>query len=605
LPAGNMRPKTMQQSSVGRNAVKVSSGYGRLYVTGPAYRKAYRLPGATLNERRGAIELSLTLESLRGLRKEMGVQPEEFARFCTPEVMSWAMAAGRSERFLKDLHKRLEDGWRADLPWEDASGKNRDAYDHQKVMASVAISLDGSAFLCEMGTGKTRAAVEAIRYKLENDELDVAVVVCPKPVMRTWENEFKLWAPHIPVEVLRGTVKERGRRLDEWKKVPFQPRVVVMNTDVLYLLKSALERLAGKARVGVVLDEMHRIKNPQAKVSKAAMELAAKVEWRLGMTGTPVLQGIQDVWGQWYVVDLGITFGANYVQYRREFLDEDPYLMKLTAKPGALEEVGNRMRKRGLRYTKQDCMDLPPKTYEIMEVEMTSDQRRAYREMEAELIALLTGEGATDPADEDRYATASNQLAAILRLTQITSGFIPDENGLIHRFQPNPKLATLKELVEEQIGSQKIIVWARYSEDVASIAEAFQDMMPLIVVGQGGEQKVRERGVQFPPRDEVEERFQMPAHRLLIANPAAGGVGLNLQPASLAIYYSQGYSLEHRLQSEDRCHRGGSEVHNKVTYVDLVAKDTVDVVVADALSGKKEVADVVVDLRRALGVDDE
>src|SRR5690606_7890760 len=106
------------------------------------------------------------------------------------------------------------------------------------------------------------------------------------------------------------------------------------------------------------------------KGTKAMMRLANEVSWRGGMTGSPIRQGPQDLWSQWYFVDMGLEFGANFVQYKREFLDEDPYLMKLIPKPGTLELIGNRMRRRGLRYTKEECMDLPPKIYESLRVEM-------------------------------------------------------------------------------------------------------------------------------------------------------------------------------------------------------------------------------------------
>lgn len=600
------------------SAIKVQTGYGRVYVSGPGYRHAYRLPGAALNERRNSVELSLTLDTLRRLRKMSGTTPQEFAKFCTPEVLAWAKAAGRSERLVDELHSQLDGGFRIDLPWEDARArttapaganpaeiefdddgvwwyKYRAPFEHQRVMATVACSLDGSSFICDMGTGKTRAGIEAARFHLDNSTLEIVVVVCPKGVIPTWQREVKNWASHLQVETLEGPVKQRAARLGQLMKVPTSGRVVVVNYDVLYMLKDDLIKLAKNKKVGLLLDEGHRIRNPQTKTAKAALSIAQTVKWRLHMTGTPILQGAHDIWSQWYVVDMGIAFGANFTQFRREFFNEDAYEMTMDPKDGALDEIGMRLRKRGLRYTKADCLDLPPKMYEVLELEMPSEQLRAYKEMEVELIAYL--EAMTADADDDdgdeRVATAANQLAAILRLTQITSGFVPDENGEIHRFRPNPKLEAVEEIVREQIGSQQIIVWARYREDVRAIAERLGGLSPVLIQG----------GQTSQDRAAAEEWFQSGQSRLLIANPAAGGVGLNLQAASLAIYYSQGYSLEHRLQSEDRCHRSGSEIHNRVTYIDLVMKDSIDLVIAEALAGKKSVAECVVDLKHMLGVE--
>jgi SNF2 family DNA or RNA helicase len=603
------------------SAIKVSSGYGRLYVSGPGYKRLASLNGATENVKRSSMELSLTLNTLRQVRRHLGLTSEQLARFCTPEVMQWATAASRMEKLVKSTHDTVGEGYRLDLPWHDARAdllapataderytyeldgnkywRYRAPYDHQGVMATVACALDGLAFICDMGTGKTRAGIEAARYLLDTNQLDCILVVAPKSVAEmTWKQEVPLWAG-LDVEVLTGMpVKQRREALRMWRATPSYPRFMVLNYDVLHPLKADLKAFLGSHRVGLLADEMHRIRNPGAKVTKAMLELAPLATWRLGMTGTPVLQGIQDVWSQWYLVDLGITFGSNYVQYKREFVTEDPYTFKVQAKAGMLEEVGNRMRKRGIRYSKADCMDLPPKVYESMTIDMTTEQARAYRDMEELLMAQLSAL----EDDDDSVATAANQLSMILRLTQITSGFVPNEEGVIHRFRPNPKLNVLEELIREQIGTHQMLVWARYTEDIASICSAVRDLDPVVIVGDGAISTIRQRGVDVPARSEAQQMFQSGERRLIVANPAAGGVGLNLWAASIAVYYSQGYSLEHRAQSEDRCHRGGSEVHNKVTYVDLQMRSTIDQVITQALLNKRSVAETVVDLRRHIGL---
>lgn len=581
-----------------RSAIKVTTGYGRLYVSGPDYRQLLSLPGATENQRRRCVELSLTLDTFRAIKRAMRYTSQQLASCCTDEVMQWATAAAKMEKAVNAVHDQLATGWRRDLPWEDASGRGRNPFDHQKVMSSVATSLDGCAFLAVMGLGKSRSAIQAIRFMLDTDQLDVVLTICPKGVLRTWQDQMEEWAPGYWIEVLTGTKNERAQELKMWKPTKSYPKVLALNYDVVDALKGDLQRFMQQYRVGLVLDEMHKVKNPDAKRSKAILVLAQFARWRLGMTGSPVLQGIQDVWSQWYTIDLGITFGANYVQYRREFLTEDPYSFSLDPKEGALDEVGARMRRRGLRYTKEECLDLPPKLYEKLEVDLTTDQWRAYHQMEAELVAWLR-----DQNGDEATATAANQLAAMLRLTQITSGFVPDEFGVIHRFNPNPKLQTLEDIVRAEINNQQIIVWCRYTEDIARIAECLRDLQPAVIAGDPAVQEAARRSrLAMPKRADVESLFQRGERRLIVANPAAGGLGLNLWRGSLAIYYSQGYSLENRIQSEDRCHRAGSEIHQHVTYIDLVAEGTIDEIIVGALLGKKHVADVVVDLRRALGV---
>jgi SNF2 family DNA or RNA helicase len=611
-PATTVAPRVIYNAP----SIKIAAAYGRLYVSGSHKHLLHGLPGATVHEKTGSVQLSLTLETLRAMRQKLGVSKETMASFCAPDVLRWAKAAGAVERKVTDLHRRIADGYRADLPWADtvggADGQPRFAFDHQQVMATVALELDGCAFFCEMGTGKSRAAAETIQAKMQRLDIDIALVVCPRGVMNTWERECKTWTPDLHPVQLRGSIADVRRVLDSRWEVGMPHTVLILNYDKLHAVKDEIVRLMQTRKVLFLLDEVHKCKNPQAQVTQAAMEIARHAAARLALTGTPVTNGIEDVWSQMYIVDLGVTFGANYVQFRREFIKESgPYGWDRQPVDGALDAVGQRLRMRGLRYRKEDCLDLPPKVYETLEVEMTPEQKAAYDEMKAFLIAWLKEHEAQGPADADedqgpvqaddpnderRVATAANQLVAILRLTQITSGFVITEAGLPHWFEPNPKLNAVDELVREHVrNGRSVIVWAHYTNDIDCIMRRLADLNP-----------VRIDGTQSGPRGdaerlEAEQSFQSGRARVLVGNPAAGGVGLNLQRASVAIYYSQNYSLVTRLQSEDRCHRAGSEVHNRVTYVDLVCAGTIDDAIRAALAAKKDVADAVVDLRRAIG----
>jgi SNF2 family DNA or RNA helicase len=548
------RPPAVTRVPPGEARVKLDASYGRLYVSGPSAPLLQRMPGAAWNTKKNSVELSLTLEMLRGVRKTLGLESEAMARMCTKPLLAWAKAAGRSEKMVNDLHTKLTTGWRQELPWADTRAgtpapatadakqvewidgvrvwKYRPPYDHQSLMATAACWLDGVALLGEMGTGKTRSASEAIRHKFDTGEIDVCFVTCPKGALNVWEQQLKWWAPDLQVLRLSGPVKGR-----------------------------------------------------ESLVTKAFMEASRHARWRCAMTGTPISNKVEGVWSEWYIVDLGVTFGANSLQFRREFFDENSYSFKWEPKANSLDEIGLRMRRRGVRVLKKDCLDLPEKVYEVQEVEMTREQRKAYVEMRDELVTKLE-------AHDDAYATAATQLTAILRLTQITSGFVPDEEGVIRRFKPNPKLDALEEFIRENTNDAQIIIWAVYREDVRAIAERLTDLNPAII--QGG-QNDRERFA-------AETDFQEGRKRLLVGNPAAGGVGLNLQAASIACYYSLGYSLIDRLQSEDRCHRSGSEIHNRVLYVDFLCENSIDPVVRNAVAEKKEVAEIVVDLKRAIGI---
>lgn len=575
--------------------VKVDAGFGRLYVTGPRSRAVMSLPGGTLNIRRNAVELSLTLETLRAVKEKLACTSGELAAACTEPVMQWAKAAQRSEKVVKEMHDRLATGWRASLPWLDTragspappgadpkwvdeSGlwKYQPPFAHQEVMASVAISIDGCAYRCDMGTGKTRAALEAMSERVRRGEISYAVIVCPQRVMATWQRETPRWTRNLHTVLLTGSVRARLEILRRLSEAPPPPEgegvLLVVNYEVLHKMFAGFGALMEKHASLMLLDECHKVKNPQAKVTKAALEMTRHANARLIMSGTLHTGKDTDVWSQWYVVDLGITFGANYSQFKREFFVENTYTFELTPKKNTAELLGQRMARRGLIYKKADCLDLPPKLYQRVDVEMTREQRKAYEEMAEELITKL---------NEEVYATASTQLVAMMRLAQITSGFVKDEFGSIHRFTPNPKLEALKELVEETMGEGKsMLVWAWFKPDNAILLETFAHLNPARF--QAG-QSVEEQG-------EEERRFQAQETGLGIGQQASGGIGITLTRAEIAAYYSQDHSMVNRMQSEDRCHRAGSEIHPKVTYVDFMCPGSIDEVVRSSHHTKLDAA---------------
>lgn len=574
--------------------IKVDAGFGRLYVSGPRARSVMGLPGAALNPRRNSVELSLTLDTLRAIKSKLACDSRTLAACCTVPVMAWAKAAGRSEQQVSDMHRRLESGWRAQLPWWDNVGTAK-PFAHQEIMASVALTIDGSAFLCDMGTGKTRAALEALSERVRRGELQYTVVACPSRVRGVWREQIARWTRNLKCVMLEGSVKERARiieRLGEMPPVDGEGVVFVVNYEVLYLLVTQFAGVMQAHAVGLILDECHKCKNPQAKVTKAALELSRHASWRLLMSGTPITGKYQDVWPQWYCVDLGITFGANFAQFKREFFIENSYTFEIVPRRGTAEIIRDRIARRALRFTKAECMDLPPKMYTTVSIEMTREQKRAYDEMAALLIARL-GElpGDGDDSDETSVATASTQLTQILRLAQITSGFVKNSEGAIHRFTPNPKLDACDDLVRDEIESGKsVIVWAWYKEDVARLLERFHNLAPVCI----------RAGQTIDEHAAVEQAFQSGRAKLLISNQATGGTGITLTAASVAVYYSQSYSMTDRIQSEDRSHRAGSEIHDKITYVDLCCTGTIDEMVRGAIDRKLSMLAAVIEFRKHL-----
>jgi len=236
-----------------------------------------------------------------------------------------------------------------------------------------------------------------------------------------------------------------------------------------------------------------------------------------------------------------------------------------------LSELNGIIEPFSFRVRKEDCLDLPDKVYTKRTVELTPEQRVAYDTMKAAALAIIEGSVVSAP-------TVSTQ---ILRLQQVCSGFVNMDDGTTKQV-PTNKLPELMDALEEIDG--KVIIWANFTHDIlaiqAELAKVYgQDSVATFY----GDTKSEERQL-------IVERFQDKNNplRFFVGQPRTGGYGLTLTEAKTVIYYSNGYDLEVRLQSEDRAHRIGQT--NKVTYIDIVAEGTIDEKVLQALRGKIDIA---------------
>jgi SNF2 family DNA or RNA helicase len=220
------------------------------------------------------------------------------------------------------------------------------------------------------------------------------------------------------------------------------------------------------------------------------------------------------------------------------------------------------------RVRKAECLDLPSKIYQRHYFELHSNQRTAYRLMMDEHRAQLSGQ----------EITPVQALAVGLKLQQITSGFLLYEGKVHYVSEGNPRLTSLLDLVEDCDG--QLIVWARFREEIRAIAERLSEANISAVTYFGDTSRA--------DREDAVDKFQAGKVRVFIGNQQTAGLGLTLTAAELVIYYSNDFSLEHRLQSEDRSHRKGTT--HSVVYIDLVATDSIDEVIATALQAKSDLA---------------
>jgi SNF2 family DNA or RNA helicase len=235
-----------------------------------------------------------------------------------------------------------------------------------------------------------------------------------------------------------------------------------------------------------------------------------------------------------------------------------------------LGELSDTVKKFSERILKEDCLDLPPKNWIKRHITLSKEQKKAYEQMKKAAMAVLNG----------KVTTTMTVLTQLMRLHQITCGHFTADDGSTQLI-PNNRITELMNILEETEG--KAIIWANYQKDMTQILDNInEEYGPGSVVDYYGLTPQEDR------QDNIRKFQSDPKCRFLVGTPSTGGYGITLTAANTVIYYSNGYDLEKRLQSEDRAHRIGQK--KTVTYVDLICEDTVDEKIVKALRDKINIA---------------
>lgn len=336
----------------------------------------------------------------------------------------------------------------------------------------------------------------------------------------------------------------------------------------------------------IIVDEATSIKNPKAKRTKALFQLGMIADYRRIATGTPITQSPLDLWGMCTFLKAGCLGHSTFTSFRASYAVTINMQMGSRTFPKIvgyrdLKKLTERISAFSSRLTKDECLDLPDKVYEIHHVEMTPEQVHAYTKLRDEALVQLT---------EESMVTSTMGMTTVEKLHQICCGHIKDDDGVIHDI-PNNRINDLLSLIDN-IGKQ-VVIWCCYQRDVENVMRALteygkpQGHFPMSYYGKTSEEGRLESLSQFRSNDNC---------RWLVGTPGTGGKGITLVNATYMIYYSCGYKLEARLQSEDRIHRIGQT--SKCTYIDMACPNTVDLKVIKALRAKKNIADEVLDLHR-------
>jgi SNF2 family DNA or RNA helicase len=386
------------------------------------------------------------------------------------------------------------------------------------------------------------------------------------------DTHVAVWSPAPRKQEKADLVKLFNTDLDKLK-------IFIINVEAFSTPKGVkfTENFILGHQVLFAVDESTTIKNPKASRTKAITKLAKNTKYRRILTGSPITQSPLDLYSQTEVLETNLLGYTSYYSFQNHYGEVvNRYFGGRTVRQVVgyrnLDELSQKLDSFSYRVLKSDCLDLPEKLYIRRDVTLTTEQKKLYAELKELAITELANQ---------ETVSVTNVLTQLLRLHQIVCGHIKSDDGTETPINNN-RIDELIEVIAEIQG--KVIIWANYRQNILEIVETLQGLFGVdAVASYFGDTTPDER-------ERVIKQFQNPDSplRFFVGNTQTGGYGITLTEAQNVIYYSNNFDLEKRLQSEDRAHRIGQK--NNVTYVDLVAKDTVDEKIVTALRNKLDLA---------------
>ena len=455
-------------------------------------------------------------------------------------------------------------------------------YAHQITALEKSWNKETYAYFMEMGTGKTKVLIDNLAMLYDKGKVDGALIVAPKGVVKTWyEQELPTHLPtHIEYKKIlwqSNITKTQKEKLESLFELGQDLHILIMNVESLSTDKGVkfASKFLNSHKVLMAIDESTTIKNQAAKRTKNIISLGKYAKYRRIMTGSPITKNPLDLFSQCEFLDPWLLNYDSFYAFRNRYAKmKNMYLRDRTIQVvdafQNLGELSEKVKGFSYRVLKEDCLDLPPKNFIKRYVTLTPDQKRIYEQMKKEAMAILNG----------KVTTTMTVLTQLMRLHQITCGHFTADDGSTQSVESN-RLNELMLVLEEIEG--KAIIWANYQLSVSEIIQR-------IIKEHGKDSYVHYYGLtsQEDRQDNIRKFQNNPKCRFLIGTPQTGGYGITLTQANTVIYFSNGYDLEKRLQSEDRAHRIGQK--KNVTYIDLIAEDTVDEKIVKALRSKINIA---------------
>ena len=477
-------------------------------------------------------------------------------------------------------------------------------YEHQKEAFNFVTRLynspknhQGAALLMEMGCGKTitSIAVAGALYKAGN--VKKLLVVCPLSIVGVWSDEFLKFADfNYELSILKGSTQQKSELLQKTQGAGLE--VVIVSYKSVWRMEPEISNWKPDF---IIADESHKIKTHNIAASKTMHRLGVKTKYRMILTGTVITNKAIDVFSQYKFVEPSI-FGNSFYAFRNKYFDMVGYggytpVLKESMK----DELMEKLHSIAFRATKAQCLDLPLTTDIIRYIELEPRTMGIYRSLVKDSFADRRAAGgnshtktcenresnacAENSYDSQNTITLTNVLTKLLRLSQLTGGFIGNDEGSVCQQVSKSKLEALEDIMDNAVQSgEKIVVIARFLAEIKAIKKLLEKKHILYSQVSG---EVKDRGTQI-------HSFQNdPTVSVFIGQVATAGLGITLTAASTMVFYSLDYSMSTFEQTKARIHQAGQQ--KNCTYIYLVAKNTVDEKVLNSLQNKADLAKALID----------
>lgn len=434
----------------------------------------------------------------------------------------------------------------------------------------------GFGFLFEMGCGKTLTAIATAGAMYEAGKIRRVLVVAPTSVCPVWPADLDRFAGFTHFcAVLLGDKKKRLQALRDLSDQRGL-QIAVINYESTHR-EGIFEALLEWRPDLVIADESQRIKTHNAAQSKALHALGDQAPYKLILSGTPVQNGAADLYSQYRFMDSSV-FGSNFYAFRNRFCRMGGYQQKQIVGYKDMDALIRKEASVSYRVTKDECLDLPEQTFERRYVALNGPERRIYDEICKNSVAEL----------EAGKITAATVLTRILRLQQLTGGFLQLDEARAPISVNRAKLDALEDILDDYVleTGRKLVIFAKFTAEIMAISE----LLIKKKIGFG----LIAGSVATADRGGIVEDFQTnPETKVFLAQIQTAGLGITLHAADVAVFYSLDYNYANYSQAVARIHRIGQK--NRCTYIHLMVERSIDDKIMAALESKEDLAKTVVD----------